>query len=158
MKTTVITDTQEIENVIRSCSSCVVSFGGDAPYALPMNFAYAYPYIYMHSGPEDGHKLRLLAKNPKVCVVFTSPDQKLIYQHPNVGCSYSMNSKSVIAFGAVEFVEELDEKRQLMDVFMKQYTKNNVSYSDVAIANVKMWRIKIEQLTAKHFGQSKRQY
>lgn len=158
MKTTFITDTQEIDNIIQSCQSCVVSFGCDEPYALPMNFAYRNPYIYMHSGPEEGHKLELLAKNPKVCVVFMSPNQKLVYQHPDVGCSYSMDAKSAVAFGAVEFVEEPTEKREIMDFFMKHYTDHPVTYGEAAMAHVKVWKIKIDKLTAKHFGQSKRKY
>jgi len=157
MKTTFITEQAEIESIIHSCQTCVVSFGSTEPYALPMNFAYRDQCIYLHSGPE-GHKLDLLAQNSKVCIVFISPNQKLVCQHPDVGCSYSMKGKSVMAFGKTELIETNSEKREIMDFFMKQYTEHPVSYGEAAIAHVKVWRVKIDKMTAKHFGQSQKNY
>lgn len=155
MKTTFITETAEIEGIINSCQNCVMSFTSTEPYALPMNFAYRDKHVYLHSGPE-GHKLELLQKNSNVCIVFIAPDQKVVYQDAHVGCSYSMNTKSVMVFGKVELIENREEKHEILDFFMAKYTPNSVIYSEPALANVAVWKVPVDKMTAKHFGQSQR--
>lgn len=155
MKTTFITEQTEIDALINSCQNCVVSFASTEPYALPMNFAYRDQSVYLHSGPE-GHKLELLKKNSNVCIVFIAPEQKVVYQNAQIGCSYSMNTKSVIAFGKVKLIEKREEKREILDFFMAKYTPHSVTYSEPALANVAIWKVSIDKMTAKHFGQSQK--
>jgi nitroimidazol reductase NimA-like FMN-containing flavoprotein (pyridoxamine 5'-phosphate oxidase superfamily) len=78
-----------------------------------------------------------------------------MYQHPDVACSYSMNSKSVLVKGKVTFIENLEEKEQAMNLFMKKYTqRSDFKYSLPALRNVKVWKVKVESITAKAFGQN----
>lgn len=71
MKTISITDSQEIEKIIRSCPYCMVGITDQEgrPYVLPMNFAYEEGIIYLHSGPEGG-KLEMVRRHPDVCITF----------------------------------------------------------------------------------------
>ena len=77
---------------------------------------------------------------------------KLVYQHEKVACSYSMRSESAMCRGQVEFIEEIDEKRRALDIIMRHYTDSEFNYSDPAVRNVKVWQVRINQMTGKVFG------
>ncbi|MCK9159394.1 MAG: pyridoxamine 5'-phosphate oxidase family protein [Bacteroidaceae bacterium] len=155
MKTLTIEDNQQIATIIQGCDTCFVGLTDleDNPYVLPMSFGYADGVIYLHSGPE-GSKLEMLEHNPKVCITFCSPGQ-LTYQHPEMACSYSMHSESVICRGIVHFIEEINEKRRIMNIIMHHYTDNKYGYSEPAIAYVKIWQVDITQMSAKAFGRKR---
>jgi len=154
MRTILITDKKEIEEIISHCDVCFVGMieTDGSPYVIPMNFGYAEGELILHSGPE-GKKISLLGLNNRVCVTFCS-DRKLVYQHPDVACSYSMLSKSVLCKGSVSFIEDMTEKETAMNLTMKHYTDRTFKYSKPALTNVKVWRVTIDQMTAKAFGQN----
>ena len=155
MRTFFIEDQVEIENIINACDICFVGISelDGSPYVIPMNFVYAGGEVILHSAPEGKHQ-QLLANDNRVCITFCS-DRKLMYQHPDVACSYSMNSKSVQVKGKVTFIENLEEKEQAMNLFMKKYTqRSDFKYSLPALRNVKVWKVNVESITAKAFGQN----
>lgn len=154
MRTSFITDKEEINKIINDCDVCFIGLIEEdgSPYVIPMNFALYEGDVLLHSGPHGKH-LNLLEKDNRVCVTFCS-DRKLMYQHPEVACSYSMQSQSVLCKGKIEFVEELTEKENLVKVFMKHYTQREFKFSVPAIKNVKLWRLRVESVTAKSFGQN----
>ena len=133
MKTIIIEDKERVEEIISRCEICYVGITdleGD-PYVIPMNFGYQDGVIYLHSGP-TGSSIDMLNKNNKVCITF-SIDHELVFQHPQVACSYRMKAKSVICRGKVGFIEDLDEKRQALDIIMKHYIDREFIYSDPAV-------------------------
>jgi nitroimidazol reductase NimA-like FMN-containing flavoprotein (pyridoxamine 5'-phosphate oxidase superfamily) len=154
MRTSFIADKEEMEAIINHCDICFVGMIEEdgTPYVIPMNFGYSNDEVILHSGPHGKH-LDLLALNNRVCITFSS-GHKLVYQHPEVACSYSMTSKSVLCKGAVTFVEDIEEKEQLLNVLMRNYTKREFRYSAPALRNVKVWRVHVEEMTGKAFGQN----
>lgn len=152
MKTYPIEEKEKIEEIIKSEQICFVGFSdkNGIPYVLPMNYGYESDVIYLHSGPE-GKVIRILEHNPNVCITFcTQP--KLIWQHPDVACSYRMQSKSVICNGEVGFVEEYSEKERVLNIIMNQYIEKDFKYSAPAVNNVKIWKVHIDSIAAKEFG------
>jgi len=152
MKTLEHKDQELIEAIIRSCEIC---FAGvvtpeNVPYVLPMNFGYKDGIIYLHSAP-TGRVITALENNPNICITF-STDHELVFQHPQVACSYRMKSKSVVAFGKVNFIEDMDQKREALNIIMKQYSDKEFNYSEPAIRNVKIWVIPVEEISCKEFG------
>ncbi|MDD5186360.1 MAG: pyridoxamine 5'-phosphate oxidase family protein [Paludibacter sp.] len=154
MRTSIITDIIEMKSIINQCNICFVGIieADGTPYVIPMNFGYSEGDIILHSGPEGKH-LRLLTLNNRVCVTFCT-DGKLVYQHPDVACSYSMLSKSVVCKGSVSFIEDLDEKVKTLNSMMIKFSTRTFKYSTPALANVKVWRVTIDEMTAKAFGQN----
>jgi len=152
MKTITTTDQNEIEEIIRECSYCSVAMVDQEgnPYVVPMNFAYKDGVIYMHSGPE-GRKAKIIAHNPTVCISFCE-GHELVYQSEQIACSYSMKSRSVMCVGKVQLIEDLEEKRSALDFFMKQYTDNPCGYADPSLRNVRVWAVKVEEMSCKSFG------
>ena len=109
MKTIVIEDKQRIESIILQADACFVGITDleGNPYVVPMNFGYENDTLYLHSGPEGG-KIEMLQRNNNVCITF-SLGHKLVYQHKQVACSYSMRSESAMCRGKVEFIEDMEE-------------------------------------------------
>lgn len=154
MRTSYIVEKSELESVITRCDVCFVGIteADGSPYVIPMNFGYSNDEIILHSGPHGKH-LDLLALNNRVCVTFCS-DGKLVYQHPDVACSYSMLAKSVLCKGSVTFIDDLAEKEAALNITMKNYTDRPFTYSQPALLNVKVWRVKVDEMTGKSFGQN----
>lgn len=153
MKTVIIENKEQVEKIISACSVCYIGIidTSGAPYVVPMNFGYKDGVIYLHSAP-DGSLVRCIDNNNNICITF-SLGEKLVYQHPEVACSYRMRSKSVICKGKVNFIEDLSEKRIILDLIMQQYVKNQkFKYSDPAVKNVKIWEIPIDSACAKEFA------
>lgn len=154
MKTLIHTEKEQIEAIIHSCKVCFVGMADTdgTPYVIPMNFGYRDGVIYLHSA-QEGRSISILERNPKVCITF-STDHDLVYQHPEVACSYSTRSKSVIASGEVRFEEDFERKTEALNIIMKQYTDKEFKYSDPAVKNVKIWVVDAQEMSCKEFGVS----
>ena len=153
MKTISIVEKAAMLDIISACEICHIGMvaADGSPYVIPMNFALHGSDIILHSAPFGTH-LTCLAKDNRLCVTFTTSG-KLVYQHEKVACSYRMDSKSVVCKGKVSFVEELEEKEQLLNVFMKKYSEKTFTYSLPALKNVMIWLFRADEMTAKAFGQ-----
>lgn len=152
MKTVVLDEQEKVEEIISRCDICYVGMvdSENNPYVIPMNFGYQDGVIYLHSGP-TGHSIDILNHNNNVCITF-SIDHELVFQHPQVACSYRMKAKSVICRGKVHFIENLEDKRNALNIIMKQYSDKTFEYSDPAVKNVKIWEIPIDSISAKEYG------
>lgn len=152
MKTVTIEEREKIEQIIQRSDICflgITDLEGN-PYVIPMNFGYKDGVIYLHSGP-TGSSIDMLARNNNVCITF-SIDHELVFQHPKVACSYRMKAKSVICRGKVNFIEDMEKKREALDIMMQHYSSREFVYSDPAVRNVKIWEIPIERVTAKEYA------
>lgn len=155
MKTYTIEEKNTIEEIIRECSSCSVGLidKNGLPYVVPMSFGYQDGCIYMHSAPE-GFLIDSLNRNPNVCITFCTPSS-LIWQHPDVGCSYRLKAGSVICRGKVSFLEDEDfhGKKKILDILMSQYVQDKkFTYAVPALKNVKVWKVEVEDFSCKKFG------
>lgn len=152
MKTLIIEDTARIEEVIRSCRVCFVGLTepDGSPYVLPMSFGYDDGTFYFHSG-KGGKKAALIRPGVRVCITLSSGDA-LIYQHPEVACSYSMVARSVICQGEVEMIDDRLGKADALNRIMRFYTGQEFSYSIPALDHVQVWKVKPEEICCKSFG------
>ena len=152
MKTVSITDPQEVEAILRRCPYCMVGMvdAEGLPYVIPMNFAFEAGTVYLHSGPQGG-KLDLVRRQPEVCLTFCE-GHELVYMHRQVACSYSMKSRSIVCRGRVEFIDEMEEKRRILTLLMRQYTDEPCGFAEPAVRNVVIWKIPVRQLTCRSFG------
>ncbi len=154
MKTITIEEKKTIEEVIAQCNECFVGIidKNGLPYVVPMCFGYHEGVIYLHSAPE-GFLVDSVMQNPNICITFSTPSS-LIFQHPEVACSYRLKATSVVCRGKVEFIddENLNEKVRLLNILMKQYSDKTFSYADPALRNVRVWQVVVEDFSCKKFG------
>lgn len=147
-----ITDQTEIDAIINKCQVCYVSMvdENNLPYVLPFNFGYINGVIFLHSS-QKGLKIDILRKNPSVCIAF-STDHQLRHQSESVACSYSMKYRSVLAFGKVEFIDDMDQKVEFMNQVMSHYTDKEFTYNAPSLREVCTYKVNIEKFTAKIYG------
>ncbi|MBP7509478.1 MAG: pyridoxamine 5'-phosphate oxidase family protein [Prolixibacteraceae bacterium] len=152
MRTLLITDREKIEKIIRSCRTCFLGLcdGDLKPYVVPMNFSLDGDYIYMHSA-QEGRKWEMMNKNPNACVTFLSGDT-IVHQNEEVACSWRVRSKTVIAEGELEFIDDYFEKEKALKIFMSQYSDRDFSFNAPAVKNVGIFRLKIKNISGKEFG------
>jgi uncharacterized protein len=153
MRTVFVHNIHEIEKIILACRTCFLGLSDseNQPYVIPMNFGYKNNTIFLHSG-KSGRKWEIMHLNRKACVTFCLGDE-LAYQDEQVACSWRMKSSSVIAEGCIEFIEDLNEKTEAMKVMMSHYSDLEFQFNEPAIKNVGVYKMKIEKLQAKRFGE-----
>jgi nitroimidazol reductase NimA-like FMN-containing flavoprotein (pyridoxamine 5'-phosphate oxidase superfamily) len=154
-KTTYLKSLSEIEIIIKKCQVCHVAMvdSGGKPYVLPFNFGYHDGIVYLHSDYK-GKKIDILKNNPSVCINF-STDHEMFLAHEQVACSYGMAYRSVLVYGDVEFIEGREAKTEAMNIFMKQYVERDFTYSNPAIDNVCLYKVKIQDFQGKMYHHEK---
>lgn len=151
LKNREITKWDELLSIMNEAEVCYLGLtDGDQPYVVPFNFAIHEKTIYLHSD-NVGYKLEILAKNPKVCANFNSGNE-LFYRHEQVACSWGMKYKSVNAFGKIEFIDDYQQKYQVMKYFMLKYAGKDYEFSEPSIKNVKIMAIRVDKFTGKKYG------
>ena len=139
----------QIENILQSQSICHLSCSdGQKPYVVPVTYAYDGNYIYIQT--RDGKKMKMIRKNPNVCI--------------QVEIMSSMsNWQSVIANGKAEELKEEEAIAARKKLFNKvltlltsatvhkfEHSGNHESLIDDSnrVKSV-MLRIKIKELTGR---------
>lgn len=152
MRTYFIEDQSEIDAIIKACNTCYLGLSDleNQPYVVPMNFGYADNTIYLHSG-QEGRKWDIMKANPKACVTFLLGEE-LAYQDEHVACSWRVKSKTVIAEGKIEFIEDYDEKVRILHILMANYSEREFTFNPPAVRNVGIYKLNIERIHAKEFG------
>ncbi len=117
------------------------------PYTIPVNFYFDEEKnkIYLH-GAKEGHKIDAIKNCNKVC--FTTWNQGFKKEG-----HWEWNATSVIAFGTVEFVTDLEEiKSSLLNLAYKYYPTKVEAEGEMtegALRRVQVLAINIDHMTGK---------
>ena len=125
----------------------VLALSGDEgyPYAVPMSYVYAEGKIYFHSA-KNGHKIDAIQRNEKAsfCVI----DQDQI-----VPKKYTTFFRSVIVFGRLRLVEDMEEMRRIAATLAMKYSadfKEGIPKEiNASIRNMAVLELTIDHITAK---------
>jgi nitroimidazol reductase NimA-like FMN-containing flavoprotein (pyridoxamine 5'-phosphate oxidase superfamily) len=141
-----------MEVIIKKCQVCHIAMvdKDGLPYVLPFNFGYENNIIYFHSA-RKGKKIDILIQNPNVCVEF-STDYLLRFQNEKVGCSYTMNYRSVLAYGKIKFIEDIGEKTNIINIVMRNYAPGEFKYNPPSMNEVCCWIVHIDRMEGKING------
>jgi len=151
MRTVVIQNRAELDEIIRSCKTCYLAMSLDnQPYVLPMNFALDGDVVILHSAMH-GRMWETLHINPKVSINWTLGEE-LAWQDEHIGCSYRVKSASVVIEGHAEMVDDYDEKYQCMLKTMAQYSDRSFKFNPPSIRNVGVIKVHIAKITGRRFG------
>lgn len=141
-----ITDKDAMVNIISKAQVCYLGMSIDnLPYVLPINFGYYENTIYFHCALE-GKKIEILQNNPNVCLVFNI-DNKLINNVPQD--DWSMYYKSVIAYGKLEFIKDITERQEAINIMFRHYGGINYTLPKTALDRTMFMKVSIEKMTGK---------
>jgi len=97
----------------------------DKPYSLPINFVEIDGNIYFH-GAKRGRKIDILRKNKFASFSVVEPLSMIdsnFSSKDGLACPATQFFKSIIIDGVIEFVEEYDEKVNMLSTMMKKLQK-----------------------------------
>ena len=102
-------------------------------------------------GSARGKKVDVLKNQSDVCISF-STDHELRYVDEEVACSWSMRYRSVLVYGKVEFVEDAEEKINILNVFMAHYADRKFEYNEPSIREVMVFKVKVDKMEGRVYG------
>ena len=136
------------KEVLKKAPRGVLALHGDDgyPYGLPLNYVYdeENQALYFH-GTKTGYKIDCIDKNPKAC--FTAILEEGISED-----GWSKNVSSVITYGLVEEIEDLDFARNAMIKLAGKYYPNKELIDEnmkASFKNTKMLAFHITYMTGK---------
>ena len=152
MKSRTVTHEPALHETALKSDACYIAMVDEsgAPYVIPMNFGLQDGIVYLHSA-QEGKKITILKKNPKVCICFSN-DHLLRWQSEGVACSYGMKYRSVLAHGRVEFIDPDEEKISALNVIMRHYTGKDFTYTAPSVKEVMIWRVIVEKWEGRNYG------
>ncbi len=118
---------------------------GDEPYIVPMNFGYDGKSLFFHCAKE-GRKIDILKRNGKVCFEMDL-DTEVI--KGDMACKWSMRYRCVEGTGRAVLVEDVEGKRQGLNIIMSHYTKGPFEYAERGFDLALVIRVDIETISGK---------
>jgi nitroimidazol reductase NimA-like FMN-containing flavoprotein (pyridoxamine 5'-phosphate oxidase superfamily) len=142
-----ITNPSELEEILHKAHICHLGLIDDEmPYVIPVHYGYYQGQLFIHSANE-GKKIDLLKKNPKVCF-----EIELDHQIHNTGipCNWSTTYKSVIGYGKAEILKDFNEKIIALSKLIDHYAPGTVyDFSKKNVDNVTIICVTIDHMTGK---------
>lgn len=125
------------------------------PYVIPLNYVWMNNSFYFH-GASEGRKIEMIDENNHVCFTISEEFGTLVSPIPaHTDTAYM----SVVAFGKVELVQDIDEATKSMQVMLDKYvpdyydsalSKSHVEkYTSSMGSKTAIYKISVSQLTAK---------
>lgn len=145
-----ITDPAILTEVLATAQVCRLALIADGePYVVPLNYGYRDHVLYFHTAAA-GRKIEALRRNNRVCFEVETPCEIVRHAEP---CHWSVKVRSVVGYGRMEFVTDLDAKRRALDVLMAQHGAPDSNRFDThELAKVTVLRLPIESLAGKQLG------
>ena len=143
-----VTDEAEIVDILRRCEVLHLAINtGAAPYLLPVSFGMEPDGMtfYIH-GSLSGRKYDLLAQDNRVGFQLECT-HGLVLEEENHSCS--VNYESVMGWGTVREVTDLDGKLHALDRIMAQYHSEDFFYDPAVAERTRILCLSIQERTGK---------
>lgn len=145
-----VTDTQEIIEILDKCKIVHIAMVDDGePYVVPLNYGYTMEEdqltLYLH-GALKGRKIDVMRKNPKV---FFEMNCDVVPFDGKIACQFGTSYSSIMGRGEAEILEDVEEKKAGLSLFMKSQTGMDFEFTDKMVSAVSVIRIKVKDYTAK---------
>ena len=145
-----ITDKNEIENILTTAMVGRLGTCADGiPYITPMNFTYdaEASKIFLHCA-NDGRKIENIRINHNVCFEVEEVTNVLVKQPT---CASSVAYRSVILFGNIKILTDLNAKNEALQKLANKYAPQNpkVPFTDAMLSKTNVLEIEIKEMTAK---------
>ena len=147
-----IIDINDKISIIQKCKVCRLGLSeNNKPYIIPLNYGYSFENdkltLFFHSA-DEGRKIEIIKSNNQVCFEIDCDTKLIEAENP---CKYGYAFRSIIGFGKIIFLENINEKIYGLNMIMKQQTENDTNYNfpQDTIANVLVYKMVVEEFTGK---------
>jgi nitroimidazol reductase NimA-like FMN-containing flavoprotein (pyridoxamine 5'-phosphate oxidase superfamily) len=115
-------------------------------YIVPLNYAYVEGRIIFHCA-QNGMKLDYIRENPKVCFSVARQFGKIV-KHPQ-GAVCHADSDSVICYGIARIIDNIEERKQILNEFNHCLQKNATDIQIDDVKNCNAVEIKLIEMTGR---------
>jgi len=145
-----VTDPGIIAELLGSAEICRVAMVDNGePYVIPLNYGYWDNALYMHSAAA-GRKIHILKRNSRVCFEIESSISIVRSAEP---CHWGTRARSLIGYGNVEILTDREQKKQGLDIIMRQHGKTGPNlYDEKQLDAILVLKVVIESVTCKQVG------
>ncbi len=144
-----ITDRREIDEIIGLGKVMHLALSdNNLPFLVPVFYAYDGTSLYFHSA-KAGTKIGILKRNNNVCFEI-SIDNGIV--ESDMACDFEAKHRTVIGFGKATFVESDEDKIQVLDRIVAQFTDKKFEYPKGNLHATAVIRIDIDSIKGKKHG------
>ena len=145
-----VSDPSLIDGLFSSGKVCRIGMVDNGePYIVPVNYGYVDNTLYIHSAAA-GRKIDVLKRDSRVCFEIESPVEIVEHAEP---CHWGARARSLVGYGVVEIVTDVQGKRQGLDVILRHYGKRDANaYDQKQLEAVVVLKVAIESVTCKQVG------
>ena len=146
----------EMETILREETIGYLGLSMDGnPYVVPLNYGYVAGKIIFHCALE-GKKLDYLKANPQVCFSVGRQSGEVV-RHPQ-GAQCNADHESIICYGAARIVENLEERKMVLETFNRCLQPDAGEITLEAAAKCCAVEIKIVEMTGRQQKEGKHTY
>jgi Predicted flavin-nucleotide-binding protein len=142
-----ILDQELLEKILHTEPVCRIALSdGGCPYLVPMIFAHQDNFLFLHSAKE-GKKINILKENNRICFEVESNVEIVPAEN---ACNWTIKYYCIIGFGQACFVDNIDEKKTIMNLMMDKYSgRKNWEFPKEALEKTAIIKIRIDEMTGK---------
>jgi len=145
-----VTDPAKILEILEKSKVVHIGLVDDGmPYIVPMNYGYIMEdgklTLILHCAVK-GYKLDVIAKNPACCFAM---ECDVVPFEGRVPCQYGMAYSSLMGRGTIEVVDDVQEKIDLMTIFMRTQCGKEFEFNEKLVSIVTMMKVHVDEYTAK---------
>ena len=140
----------EIDEIIKKSQVCRLALTKDnIPYIVPVSFGFDGKSLFIHTAL-NGKKIDFIEANNLVCFEFDS--QVKTEEHETIPCKWTAAYRSIIGYGKMIEIENLDERIMAINHIMLHYSGKEWGFNEEMLKRVKLWKIEIEEISGKVSG------
>ena len=145
-----IDDQSIIDKILSTSDICRIAvMDGNRPYIVPLNYGNKGRTLYFHSS-KFGKKIDLLKQNNQVCFEIESPSELIKNEN---ACDWGTKYRSIIGYGAIDFITDPEEKKFDLDAIMSHYGNTGEKvYNERLIELIVILKLNIREISGKQSG------
>ncbi len=89
------------------------------PYVVPNLFVWHDGAVWLHTARSDGHFARNVRDDDRVCFEVDEPGE--VFPYGDLECDTSIAYRSVVLFGRIALVQDVERARTFFSLFMRKY-------------------------------------
>ena len=151
-----MSDERTLETLQQGFCGRLATIGEDGyPYCVPLLYVWMDGELYVHNTRARGHLRANVNRDPRVCFEMDEPGE--VFPYGRFECDSTLAFRSVIVFGKVRVVEELETKQRFFEMLMAKYARSDWAEGERGrpkgffprIDQITLYAITIERMTGK---------
>jgi nitroimidazol reductase NimA-like FMN-containing flavoprotein (pyridoxamine 5'-phosphate oxidase superfamily) len=146
-----MTHERTLETLASGFCGRLATIGADGyPYSVPLLYVWMDGEIYLHNTSAKGHLRTNVDHEARVCFEMDEPSE--VFPYGRFECDTSVAFRSVIVFGKIRVVNDLDTKQRFFEALMRKYAKRGADRPAgffPRIDQVTLYAVNVERMTGK---------